>query len=65
MKLLYRAFSWHPWIPGTLKFDLILTVLKCDLESTRNKLVAVGETIVSGPAIYGWPFVPGLQEREV
>ena len=23
------AFSWHPWIPGTLKFDLILSLSKC------------------------------------
>ena len=24
-----RAFSWHPWIPGTLKLDLILSLFKC------------------------------------
>ena len=29
-KLLRRAFSWHPWIPGTLKFDLILSLFKCE-----------------------------------
>ena len=28
-KLLQRAFSWHPWIPGTLKLDSILSLFKC------------------------------------
>ena len=28
-KLLQRAFSWHPWLPGTLKLDLILSLFKC------------------------------------
>ena len=28
-KLLMRAFSWHPWIPGTLKLDSILSLFKC------------------------------------
>ena len=29
LKLLMRAFSWSPWIPGTLKLDSILFQLKC------------------------------------
>ena len=28
-KLLMRAFSWCPWIPGTLKLDSILSLFKC------------------------------------
>ena len=28
-KLLQRAFSWRPWIPGTLKLDSILSLFKC------------------------------------
>ena len=30
-----RAFSWHPWIPGTLKFDSILSLFKCAPALTR------------------------------
>ena len=29
LKLLKGAFSWHPWIPGTLKLDSILSLFKC------------------------------------
>ena len=29
-KLLKRAFSWHPWIPGTLKLDSIWFLFKCE-----------------------------------
>ena len=29
-KLLQRAFSWHPWIPGTHKLDSILSLFKCE-----------------------------------
>ena len=29
LKLLMRAFSWHPWMPDTLKLDLILSLFKC------------------------------------
>ena len=29
LKLLKRAFSRHPWIPGILKFDSILSLFKC------------------------------------
>ena len=28
-KLWMRAFSWHPWIPGTLELDSILSLFKC------------------------------------
>ena len=28
-KLLMKAFSWRPWIPGALKLDSILSVFKC------------------------------------
>ena len=28
-KLLMRAFSWHPWIPRTLKLDSIPSLIKC------------------------------------
>ena len=28
-KLLQRALSWHPWIPGSLKLDSILSLFKC------------------------------------
>ena len=28
-KLLMRAISWFPWIPGTLKLDSILSLFKC------------------------------------
>ena len=28
-KLLMRALLWHPWIPGTLKLDSILSLFKC------------------------------------
>ena len=28
-KLLMGAFSWRPWIPGTLKFDAILSQFRC------------------------------------
>ena len=30
------TFSWHPWIPGTLKLDLILSLFKC-VESQRQR----------------------------
>ena len=29
-KLLIRAFSWCPWITGTLKLDRILSLFKCE-----------------------------------
>ena len=29
-KLLMRALSWRPWIPGTLKLDSILSLFKCE-----------------------------------
>ena len=29
MKLLMMAFSWCPWIPGTHRFDSILSLFKC------------------------------------
>ena len=32
LKLLMRAFSWRPTIPGTLKLDSILSLFKCELQ---------------------------------
>ena len=33
------AFSWHPWIPGTLKLDSILRLFKCEsLSISKQKL---------------------------
>ena len=32
-KLSIRVFSLHPWIPGTLKLDSILSLFKCVKEN--------------------------------
>ena len=29
LKLLWWAFSWHPWIQGTIELDSILSLFKC------------------------------------
>ena len=42
-----RVFSWHPWIPGTLKLDSILSLFKCALPNQnglQNALSLNGET---------------------
>ena len=45
MKLMLRVFSWHPWIPGALKLDSILSLFKCEL--TYSKLSTSPIRIIS------------------
>ena len=40
MKLLMRVFLWHLWFAGTLKFDSILSLFKCDDEYSFDDLPA-------------------------
>ena len=40
-KLLWRAISWHPWIPVTLKLDSILSLFKCGIHWNRFQISPV------------------------
>ena len=41
-----RAFSWHPWIPGTLKLDSILFLFKCVVYQQAGHVPPLGQNHV-------------------
>ena len=61
-KLLYRAFWWHPWIPGTLKLDSILSLFKCEIDGFH----IISCTLISSPLCFKPPPVQlGRQEPRI
>ena len=42
--LLKRAFSWHPWIPSTLKLEWIWSLFKCEFKVSKQYALCESHT---------------------